>query len=1003
MRRTGWGLAVLAMGLSLLGDEASAFTAPRGRSAALRGQREMAQGPPVRLQRDIAWTAPAQARRAHAAFAAKLGAVDTMWDRDTGVPLRIWGAGLEIPGSVQSGAVAARGARELLAQHLALLAPGSRLEDFQQVGDDLSGGVRSIGFAQHFAGRPVLGGQLSFRFKRDRLIAVASEALPDVRVTLAPTVLADDLARARARAWILAKDTPTSATASAVEGPFILPIIVAGQRPSYREVVRVTVDTTGPLDRHAVFLDSATGEPVARDPLLHFATGTVAFRVPQRGPQGPRVDLPAPRLGVFVNGIGATTDAAGQVSFADGPNAAVIAGVQGDLVAILNDSGPVATTNLSLPPGGIAVWTDPGEQVDAQLSGYAHASVVKSRVRSIDPTFGFLDQQLQVTVNIPDICNAFSDGDAINFFLSGEGCENTARISDVVYHEYGHSVHVQSLVPGVGQFEGALSEGIADYLGSTITNDAGLARGFFTDQPDTPLRELNPVGDEWHWPEDLTGEVHDDGRIIGGTLWDLRTALIAKLGPAAGIARADLLWFQSIRRAVDIPTMYPEALVADDDDGNLANGTPNECEINLAFQAHGLLGVGGVTGTVTQFPQDPSGVPVRIDLVGGAKACVDLQPVGARVIMRKAGVPGNDKTLDMTPDPGGFSAVMPSAADGTLGEYHIEVVFNDDSIVSFPQNDADPRYQIYFGPVTPLFCSGFETAADVVGWQLGGQWQQGAPLGQGGDPAAPFSGGGVLGVNLAGAYSPGASSSLVSPPIATLGFPTVRLQYRRWLGVEDGIFDQAAIVGNGQTLWQNTAGDGGAAINHRDGEWRFHDVVLTDAVLNDQIQLEFTIQSDDGLELSGWNLDEFCVVGTDEVPIPEGFCGDGVLDVNELCDAGGGNSDTVPGACRTNCQPARCGDIVVDPGELCDDGNLLPGDGCDAACQLEGPVVTTDVPTETFADGGDEESDSSGSSGAGLDGELAERGCACDQRGGSPLGHAALASLVLLGLRRRRR
>ena len=37
----------------------------------------------------------------------------------------------------------------------------------------------------------MLGGQLSFRFKRDRLIAVASEALPDIRVDLATSVIAD--------------------------------------------------------------------------------------------------------------------------------------------------------------------------------------------------------------------------------------------------------------------------------------------------------------------------------------------------------------------------------------------------------------------------------------------------------------------------------------------------------------------------------------------------------------------------------------------------------------------------------------------------------------------------------------------------------------------------------------------------------------------------------------------------------------------------------------------
>ncbi len=49
----------------------------------------------------------------------------------------------------------------------------------------------------------------------------------------------------------------------------------------------------------------------------------------------------------------------------------------------------------------------------------------------------------------------------------------------------------------------------------------------------------------------------------------------------------------------------------------------------------------------------------------------------------------------------------------------------------------------------------------------------------------------------------------------------------------------------------------------------------------------------------------------------------------------GGNSDSIPNACRTDCSPAHCGDGVVDTGEQCDDGNTVAGDGCDPLCQLE--------------------------------------------------------------------
>ena len=49
-------------------------------------------------------------------------------------------------------------------------------------------------------------------------------------------------------------------------------------------------------------------------------------------------------------------------------------------------------------------------------------------------------------------------------------------------------------------------------------------------------------------------------------------------------------------------------------------------------------------------------------------------------------------------------------------------------------------------------------------------------------------------------------------------------------------------------------------------------------------------------------------------------CGDGFLDFAEICDAGSENSDTVGGACRTDCSQPFCGDSIIDPSEQCDNG-----------------------------------------------------------------------------------
>ena len=65
-------------------------------------------------------------------------------------------------------------------------------------------------------------------------------------------------------------------------------------------------------------------------------------------------------------------------------------------------------------------------------------------------------------------------------------------------------------------------------------------------------------------------------------------------------------------------------------------------------------------------------------------------------------------------------------------------------------------------------------------------------------------------------------------------------------------------------------------------------------------------------------------------------CGDGVwVSTCEQCDDGAANSDTTPGACRTDCRRAGCADGIVDPGEGCDDGNRLSGDCCSILCEIE--------------------------------------------------------------------
>jgi len=73
-------------------------------------------------------------------------------------------------------------------------------------------------------------------------------------------------------------------------------------------------------------------------------------------------------------------------------------------------------------------------------------------------------------------------------------------------------------------------------------------------------------------------------------------------------------------------------------------------------------------------------------------------------------------------------------------------------------------------------------------------------------------------------------------------------------------------------------------------------------------------------------------------------CGDKVIDTGEQCDNGASNSDIVANACRTTCVKANCGDGVVDTGEECDSGSNADAGVCEANCKLP---VTANSPNAT--------------------------------------------------------
>jgi len=887
---------------------------------------------PLRTHAGVRWGAVKSA--AWSAFATRAGGRwNAAYDRATGVPSQIWGSGIAAPGANASAVIAETYARTLLADHLALLAPGASTADFVLASNQSDGEIRTVGFVQQHAGQRVVGGQVSFRFKRDRMIAIGSQALPNVALAPSTTRMAPALLGTRAKSALrIAVDLPTAAiTEPGAE--VVLPLVGDDAVLGYRVARPLTIDGGGE-GKYLGYADVVTGEILAVHQQNLYASGTVRYRSVDRHPGNPRIDRPAPNAFVMVAGSPATTAADGTATWSPDSPQTLTTGVAGNFVTVVNKAAgaAVAVADLPISPGGSVLWDASAvPEDDSQVQVFLATNIVKAFVRTyLDPGVSKLNDAITANVNIAQDCNAFYDGTSINFFHASTKCQNTGLVQDVVFHEFGHSLHSEEIIDGVGSFDGAMSEGAADFLAASITGDAGMGRGFFYNND--ALRNLDPQFKEFVWPDDVQ-EIHHTGLIFGGTFWDLRKALITELGEAAGITLVQKLYIGALRRSTSIPDSLIEVLVEDDDNGNLDDGTPHECTIRKAFSLHGLRTATGTIEAPGALAEQAASTLVKVDVTGLSTRCpgdsvrnvvVEWKPSGA--------APAAGSVTAMRVDTDTFWAQLPIAVDNTV-LYLARVVFDDGSVLTLADNLADPYYQLYQGHTVPLYCTSFEEGDPLAaGWTTGSTkdvspWAWGEAKAGPTDPPAAFSGTHLLAQKLGGDYEPGRSSWVQMPPIDVGRWTDVRLQYRRWLAVEDSHFDQARILVNTKEIWKNftqNIGDS-SSTHHLDREWRFHDVPISGKVPGRVFNVRWDLTADDGLNLGGWQLDDVCLVAN-----VNSVCGDGVKTPTEGCDEGDANADK-PDTCRTYCQLPTCGDEIVDEAEECDRG--LEGDGtCTPDC-----------------------------------------------------------------------
>jgi hypothetical protein len=671
-----------------------------------------------------------------ASFQSRHGAWRTLWNERTATPHLAIGPAIALTAAPRDAESVDRSLRAFMTANAALLGGQHAL---RTVRVSRAGRVWYASYRREVHGIPVLFEDWEFRVSEEgRLMAFGVDAHPFPAGIQATPALDAHAAREAARAALkLMPDSPVLGG----ETLWWLP----DERPGgsdHRLVREVRARTANPPGSWIVLVDAITGAIAWRhDRVRYQVSGTASGTVHLDLPTGVPASRPFVRQWVDVNGFAIHTDAAGAYSsFASGA-VTVSAAIQGLFCDVNRSDAPDAMFSVpTTAPATVNIhWEDTNSHA-AERDGYYHVNVAHAHYKTLDPAFTGNDYPMPCQVNIPQVCNAFWDGTGINFYTAGGGCPNTATMPDVVYHEYGHGVNDNlyiQLGSSFGMINSSLHEGFADILAAFIQDSPEAGKGFTG--PGTLLRTLDNTN---RWPEDSHPDPHVTGLILGGAFWDLRQelglALAQRLSHFAKYGLPD-----DGNAGVAMSEVFVQTLVADDDDGNLNNGTPHDEAIVAAFNAHGI-GTGnflaiGHNALDDQFSSGPYQVIASIQYSGPIGA---VDPTSPQVHYSVNGGPYG--TLPMTSL--GFSEYGASipAPTGTIVRYYITVSDTYGQQRSHPLDPSSKPHLFLAGATSSFQIWDHESDA---GWTSGlptddattGQWEWDEPDGSfiGGQPVQP--------------------------------------------------------------------------------------------------------------------------------------------------------------------------------------------------------------------------------------------------------------------------
>jgi hypothetical protein len=787
------------------------------------------------------------------------------WDRFHPFPHRAMGKGL--PLGLSEGFAEADlddALRAFLTAHNGLFSGGKDAgpENLELAHLGLHGDIWYAHYRQLWQGHQVLESELTFRVSQEGLLLMAGSDLHTGISAPAPRLGANEAAE-----FARSASVEHEVIGLEVADDWVLLPMLGEKGFAFRPVWPVRLDLADAEQRWQLFIDAVEGQILWSWNRVRYLEGSLHGLVEEQQPSDADLPQPLPHLYFELDGAELVSDEAGNWIWpdatGDGPWS-LSGSFYGRYAQIQNQAGPNSSFSLLVDESGQTQVVETDQASIVELDAYHHTTRVHDFIKNMDDSFTGLDEALPVRININQTCNAYWDGSSINFFEEGGGCPNTARVAGVVYHEYGHGINDRQYMQAGSQWgmtNGAMHEGLADVTAIYLQDESFVSPGWF-------IRDLDNNN---RYPEHIVNQVHSDGLILGGAMYDLRLAL--------GLEAARPYYHYARWGAPDDPDLgrasfeyFLEILVLDDDDSDLSNLTPNFELINDAFNAHGIgteMAVYYTEFALSEpaFISDPM-IPLDVSAVLNAPGF--LVPERVEIVWW---TPGEDEqVLEMTDEGDGtWTAQLPGMPWNTLLLYYARVINAAGVDVVAPAGAPENVYRTRF-----LWEAGLQQGFEEEGWASvinTDCWQWGTP--QSG-PNSASQGEFCWATGLSGNYLDNQLGRLILPAQEIVDEEQVIFSFHSWMAIEEGWDGGNLEVSINDGDWMVVTPMGGydfttpsnnivpgvpAFTGYSDG-WERVDVDLTDLTIpGDMIAIRFNFMSDGYVTDAGWFIDDLSFLG----------------------------------------------------------------------------------------------------------------------------------------------